>query len=307
MAKQISGVWAAALTPLDAQGNIDLKTFTRHVNWLLKNGCHGVVIFGTTGEAPSFTMRERIDALDHLIENGVSPSKLVVGTGYCAFEDTFRLTVHATDRQCAGVLVIPPFFFKGISNEGIIGYYAKLIEDVGENISLYLYHFPDMSGVGISHDVITTLVERYPEQVKGVKDSSGSLENMKAMASLFPQLSIMSGDDDLLLPLLEHGGKGSITATVNLIPSQLRQVYDNFTSGQEQDQNMLTLIENVWNKTLLQYPVTEAIKIYLSLHTNHKDWQHLRLPLVPLPANQVDDMLTSLEQYGLSLSKSQTY
>lgn len=307
MANKIKGVWAAALTPINNDGNIDIKVFTKHVKWLLNNGCHGVVIFGTTGEAPSFTIRERMDALDHLLEQGILPAQIVVGSGFCAYEDTFRLTVHATDRDCAGVLVIPPFFFKGISDEGIYRFYAKLIQDVGSNIGLYLYHFPDMSGIAISHDVIKRLNDEFPQQLLGVKDSTGDFANMQAMAEKFPKLSIMSGDDHLLLPLLRAGGSGSITATVNLIPHLLRQVYDGFENNQPQDEEVLTHIENVWEKTLLQYPVTEGLKAYLAKHTNHQAWQNLRLPLVELPAKDLDNLFGALNHFGLSLLDNQKY
>ena len=145
------------------------------------------VLFGSTGEAASFTVDERMRALDYVRQNGVPGEKIIVGTGCCATIDSARLSSHAIDHECAGIIVIPPFFYSPVEQQGLYESYSRLIESVAsDRMHLYLYHFPDLSGVPITNDLVRELTDNFPRQVAGLKDSSGDLENTLQLVKDFP-------------------------------------------------------------------------------------------------------------------------
>jgi 4-hydroxy-tetrahydrodipicolinate synthase len=144
-------VVAAVATPFLSDDRVDLGRLLAHCRWLLTEGCDGLLLFGSTGEATSLTAEEKHRIIDHLIANGIAAAKLLIGSGACALEDTLDLTRHANEAGCGGVLVVPPFFFKNIADEGLLRYYSELIERCADNrLALYLYHFPQTSHVSIS-------------------------------------------------------------------------------------------------------------------------------------------------------------
>lgn len=300
------GIWAAALTPLSEDGQIDYPGLIRHIAWLLANGCDGIALFGTTGEAPSFTLEEREAALEAVVAGGIAPERLLVGTGCCALPETVRLTRHAVGLGCAGVLVLPPFYFKGVADDGIYGSYAEVIERVGDTrLRLYLYHFPDMSGIAISHAVISRLLQDFPDQVTGIKDSSGDLDNMIRMARGFDGLDVFAGDDHLLWPVLEAGGVGSITSTANIAPHLLATVYREWRQGTDAARAAQAMLKAVWEDALLHMPVTETLKAYLAHETGNAAWRNLRLPLVSIGVAQLGDFIVKTEAAGFRLLQSQ--
>ncbi len=171
---RLSGVFAPVLTPMRGDLGPDTGRLVAHCRRLLDQGCHGLALLGTTSEANSLSLDERIELLEAVIAAGTDPAKLVVGTGVCAFPDTVRLTKHAVGLGCAGVLMLPPFYYKGVSDEGLFAAYSEIIERVGdERLRIYLYHIPKVSGVGIGLELIERLVKTYDSQVTGIKDSSG--------------------------------------------------------------------------------------------------------------------------------------
>ncbi|MEA2781070.1 MAG: 4-hydroxy-tetrahydrodipicolinate synthase, partial [Rhodospirillaceae bacterium] len=176
-----AGVFAAMLTPQEEDGTIHRQGFARLAHWLLDHGCQGVVPFGTTGEFASFTVDERTSALDQLIEDGVPADRILVGTGCAAIPDALSLSRHATERDCLGVLIVPPFYFKDVAEDGLFDCYARIIEGSGESIRIYLYHFPGMSAIPISLGLIERLLAAYPAQIAGLKDSSGDFEYTKSV------------------------------------------------------------------------------------------------------------------------------
>lgn len=302
-----AGVFAAMLTPQEADGAIHRRGFARLAHWLLDHGCHGVVPFGTTGEFSSFTAEERVAALDRLIEDGVPASRILVGTGAASVADAGRLSRHATERGCLGVLVVPPFYFKAVTEEGLFAAYARIIEQAGEAVRLYLYHFPVMSAVPISSSLIERLLVAFPRQVAGLKDSSGDFENCKAIIGHFPRLSVLTGDDDLLLPLLRVGGAGSITAGANLAARLLAEIYDGWRAGGSAIEAHHRLLQDLWSGLLLRYPVTEALKEILAAETGDAGWLAMRAPLSRLPPADRRELLRGFRTLPFQLAQSQRF
>jgi 4-hydroxy-tetrahydrodipicolinate synthase len=277
------GAFAAMLTPLVVGGAIDNSGLSRLALWLLANGCDGIVLFGTTGEFPSFTVEERNAALDRLVDSGVPPAKIIVGTGCPAVRETIGASRHAALRGCAGVLVVPPYYFKDVLEDGLFAALAQTVEGIGGDIPIFLYHFPAMSAVPIGLEVLDRLHRAYPGAIAGVKDSSGSLDNMRAMIQRFPKLSIFTGDDDLLLPLLRSGGAGSITAGANIAPHLLAYIYANWRRQEAAVERHHIMLKDLWTGMLLKHPVTEALKEILAAESGNDTWLHMRAPLCRLP------------------------
>jgi 4-hydroxy-tetrahydrodipicolinate synthase len=191
---QATGIWAPALTPLDQDLKPDGARFAAHATWLLETGCHGLAVFGTTGEATSFSVAERIALLEAALAAGLPPERLLVGAGCCALSDTLALTAHAAAVGCKNVLMLPPFYYKDMSDEGLAESFARVIDAVGDPaLGVYLYHFPKLSGVPITHGLLARLSGAYPGVIKGVKDSSGDPDSTAGFIRSFPDLAIFPG------------------------------------------------------------------------------------------------------------------
>ena len=220
------GVATAALTPMRSDLSVDHERLTVHCRWLLDQGNDGIVLLGTTGEANSLSVSERMELLDAVVEAGLPPHRLMVGTGCCALPDTVALTRHALERGAGGVLVLPPFYYKGVSDDGLFAGYAGLIDRIGdERLRVYLYHFPRMSNVPISHSLIERLLNRFPKQITGIKDSSRDWDNMHRLATNYPGYRVYAGSEQYLLDLVRIGGAGCISATTNVTAALAARVY----------------------------------------------------------------------------------
>ncbi len=227
MKHAIHGVHSAAATPVKPDGTPDLRLFAEHCRLLLEEGCHGIAMLGTTGEANSFGVRERMALLDAAVEGGTPAEVLLPGTSTPAVADTLELTRHAVKAGAKGVVLLPPYYYKGVSDEGLYRFYSRVIEGVGDDaMRMVFYHIPQVTQIPLGHDLIERLIEAFPGIVCGIKDSSGDLENMRAMCERFPGLGVLAGADPLLLSLLQMGGAGCITATSNLRADALRVVFD---------------------------------------------------------------------------------
>src|ERR671916_234420 len=213
------GVFAAVLTPMDGDLAPDHAAFAAHCHRLLAAGCHGLSVFGTTGEANSLSVEERLAALQALVESGVPPEKLLPGTGSCALTDTVRLSQTALEAGTAGALVLPPFYYKGVGDDGLFRFFAEVVERIGDDrLRLYLYHIPQMTGIDLGLPLITRLIDAYPGIVVGTKDSSGDRERIMTLCREFPGFSVLAGTETLLLETLRSGGEGCISPTVNVTP-----------------------------------------------------------------------------------------
>ncbi|HLP69407.1 MAG TPA: dihydrodipicolinate synthase family protein [Rhizobium sp.] len=281
---KITGVFSAAATPIDADGNPDLQRFSAHCRRLLEEGCHGVALLGTTGEANSFSTRERIAILEGAVGAGVPARKLLPGTGVAATPDTIELTRHALSLGVTKVVMLPPFYYKGVSDDGLFAAYSRILDGIADDrLQVILYHIPQVSGIALSLPLIERLIAAYPEQVVGIKDSAGDFNSMQGLVEAFPGFSVLAGADPLMLPLLKVGGAGCITATSNLVADSLRIVYDHV-----HDPERLAEVEaaqariNAFRSLSNSYVQIPTIKAMIGLKAGEEGWRRMRPPLMPL-------------------------
>jgi 4-hydroxy-tetrahydrodipicolinate synthase len=276
----MQGVLAPVLTPFDSQLDPDPGRFVRFCRKLLEDGCAALVPFGTTSEANSLSVEERERLLDALLEGGVPAEKLLPGTGCAALPDTVRLSRKAARAGCAGVLVLPPFYYKNPSEEGLYRSFAQAIDRTGEGrLRVYLYHIPQVSQVGIPLRVIERLLKAYPGVVTGIKDSSLEFENARAMLRAFPGFEVFVGTEKFLLAALREGGAGCITATANVNASAIARA---FRERSEERQREIDAVRVVFEKL----PMIAALKEVVARRTGDAGWRAVRPPLVELSPDE---------------------
>src|SRR5215204_6451261 len=291
----LKGVLAAVLTPMDEDLAPDHAAFSAHCHRLLAAGCHGLSVFGTTGEANSLSVDERLAALEALLEGGVPPEKLLPGTGSCALTDTVRLRRAALEAGAAGALVLPPFYYKGVGDDGLFRFFAEVVERVNDDsLRLYLYHIPQMTGVDLGLPLISRLVEAYPGVVVGTKDSSGDRERIMTLCREFPDFSVLAGTETLLLETLRSGGDGCISATVNVTSRLARRVHDAHAAGNHHEAEALQERLTQLRASIEAYPVIPALKQLMARLTGDKQWRNLRPPLSSLDEKRTQDLLSSV-------------
>ena len=277
---RILGVWCAMLTPVTPTGLLDGALFSEHAAMLLRRGVDGLAPFGTTGEGQSFSVAQRRAGLEALLAAGIAPSRIVPGTGCAAMHDTIGLTRHAIESGCRGVLVLPPFFFKNIGDEGVVTSYRRLIEGVGDNrLRIYLYHIPQVTGMPIGHPAIERLVAEFPDVIAGVKDSAGNLEHSLALVRRFPTLNILVGNELHLPDLLAAGGAGTICGIANLYPERLRRLHDARTDAERREQ--LAFLRELF-AALEPHSLMPAVKTIRALLGGELRWLNVMPPLVAL-------------------------
>ncbi|MFC0407587.1 dihydrodipicolinate synthase family protein [Roseomonas elaeocarpi] len=288
-----TGVYSAALTPIDADLMPDHAAFAAHAKWLLSEGCDGIALLGTTGEANSFSVAERQGLLEATVAAGVAPERLLPGTGVAALTETVALTKHALSVGVNTVVMLPPFYYKAPSDDGVFASYAEVIERVGDaKLRVVLYHIPQMSAVPLSHAVIERLIERFPETVVGIKDSAGDINNMLAMVERFPGFSVLAGADPVLLPLTRAGGAGCITATSNLVARDLAFIYrhaNDAAMAAEVDAAQARVVAK--RNQASKFPQMASLKAMTAQRTGQQGWMRLRPPLVSLTADEVSAMM----------------
>lgn len=296
----IFGVHCAAATPVTAEGVPDLKLFATHCRALLDEGCHGIAMLGTTGEANSFGLHQRKALLEAAIAGGVPAETLLPGTSAPSVADTIELTSHAVNAGAKGCVLLPPYYYKNVSDEGLFRFYARVIEGVGDTrLRVVLYHIPQVSQTPISHDLIDRLMTAFPGIVTGIKDSSGDLKNMQAMCERFPRLGVLAGADPLMQPLLRMGGAGCITATSNLRADALRIVWDAWNdpaSAAEVDAAQARI--NDWRDLTNRYVQLPTVKTMLARSRNDLAWLNVLPPLVPLPQDEREDVWAEMARLG---------
>ncbi|MGH6919053.1 MAG: dihydrodipicolinate synthase family protein [Geminicoccaceae bacterium] len=298
---KLSGIWSPVLTPVDADLNPDPGRFVAHARWLLDNGCHGLVVFGTTGEANSFSVDERIELLDAAISAGLPCERLLVGTGCCALTDTVRLTRHALSLGIGGVLALPPFYYKDNTDQALFTSFDEVIQRVGgTGFKLYLYHFPRLSGVPITPGLLERLLAAYPDTVAGVKDSSGDWGNTRMLLERFPDIAIMPGAESYLLSALEAGASGCISASCNVNAEAIRKLYDDFKAGTPGLPEQQEALGDV-RKILQLRPMIPVMKHLLADALREPDWRYVRPPLLPLPAVEAAALQSELRALGWSV------
>jgi len=295
------GVLVPVLTPFTPSGDPDLGRFVGFCRWLLDQGAGGLSVFGTTSEANSMSGPERMALLDGLIEAGIPAEKLMPGTGACSITEAASLARHAVDHSCGGVLLLPPFYYKGVPDEGVYAFVSRVIEQVASPaLRIYLYHIPPVAQVGYSLDLVGHLIKAYPETVVGLKDSSGDWNNTAALLERFPGFAVFPGSEVFLLDGLRKGAVGCITASGNINVPGIKKVYDGWRGPQADAlQADITALRNA----LQAYPMVPALKRVVAHYHNDPNWAAVRPPLVPLSQAQSAALIADLGKLGFTLGE----
>ncbi len=297
---RFTGVLPAVLTPLKPDLTPDDALLAQHGKWLLANGATGLAILGTTGEANSFSLKERIRIIESAVEAGIPAAALMPGTGSCALTDAVELTRVAVNAGAGGVLMLPPFYYKNPSDAGLHAFFSEVIQRVGDTrLQIYLYHFPQMSATPISFNLIEMLLKDYPDTIAGMKDSSGVLDNMTGAAKAFPGFHVLSGADDLMLPLLEAGGAGAITACANVCSAALGGLYAAYRAGG--DTAALHAQVTAVRQALAKFPLSAGLKQLIARHTGDDRWLRVRPPLALLSEADVHGLYAAFDAIGYEL------
>jgi 4-hydroxy-tetrahydrodipicolinate synthase len=299
--KRLKGVIAPAVTPFRADLAPDDERFQRHCNWLLANGCSGLAVFGTNSEANSLSADERMMLLEGLVQYGIAPSRLMPGTGCCALSDTVRLTVHAVATGCAGVLMLPPFYYKDVTEEGLYRSFAEVIERVGDaRLRAYLYHIPPVSHVGVPLSLIERLLKRYPRTVAGIKDSSGDWNNTQALLSAFGDsgFDVFAGSEAFLLRNMRSGGAGCITATGNVNAAAIDRLYRGWQGANAQS---LQADVSATRAVFARYSMIAALKAAIAHFSEDTGWSVVRPPLQELTPSETQSLVQELQARGFSM------
>ncbi|HTP62310.1 MAG TPA: dihydrodipicolinate synthase family protein, partial [Burkholderiales bacterium] len=298
--KRIEGVLAPVITPFRRDLSPDPDRFVKHCKWLMRSGCAGLAVFGTNSEANSMAVDEKLELLEALVKGGVPAASLMPGTGHCALTDSVKMTREAVRMGCGGVLMLPPFYYKGVSDEGLFRSFSEVIERTGdERLRLYLYHIPPVSNVAITLELIERLLKRYPGVVAGAKDSSGDWDNTKAMLDRFKDagFDVFPGSEVFLLDGLRAGGKGCITATGNINPGPIGEVYKNWQTGKA---DALQAGITATRKIVQKVPMIPALKAITAHFGNDPAWRTVRPPLTELTPEQDKQVVTELKAAGFS-------
>jgi 4-hydroxy-tetrahydrodipicolinate synthase len=294
--QRFRGVLVPALTPFAVDGSVDRAMFVSFCSWLLDEGANGLAIFGTTSEANSLSLTERMSLLEHLVGKGIPARSLMPGTGACSVPEAVELTKGALAAGAGGVLVLPPFYYKNVPEDGVFAYFAELIERVGSDaLRLYLYHIPQMSGVAITPAVISRLISAYGPIIAGLKDSSGSWENTERLLGEFPGLAIFPGSERFLMAGLENGGAGCISATANFQVDRIRRLID-MPDGE--DRHRLNEEVGRVRAVFEKYPLIPALKAVAAHRFERASWRIVRPPLRELPDFQRRELIDALVMAG---------
>jgi len=300
-AKRITGVLAPVVTPFKADLSPDAERLVKQCRWLLSNNV-GLAVFGTNSEANSLSVDEKIELLDQLMSAGVDSTRMMPGTGCCALTDSARLTAHATKLGCAGVLMLPPFYYKGVSDEGLFRNFAEVIERVGdERLRIYLYNIPPVSQVAITIPLIERLLKAYPAIVAGAKDSSGDWANTQAYIDNFSEqgFDVFPGAETFLLHGMRHGGAGCISATANVNPRSIARL---FATWQAEDADAQQLRLDEIRGIFARYPMIPALKAAIAHHGGDASWMTMRPPLVELMSEQKSSLVSELGRVGFTMA-----
>jgi len=297
---RIRGVLSPVVTPFKPDLSPDPERFVRHCRWLLSQNV-GLAAFGTNSEANSLSAEERMELLERLVEAGLDPGRMMPGTGCCALPDSVRLSAHAVKLGCAGVLMLPPFYYKGVSDEGLFRAFAEVIERVGDRrLRVYLYHIPPVAQVPITLPLIERLLKAYPDSVAGMKDSSGDWANTKAVLDAFAPagFDVFPGSETFLLAGMRGGGVGCISATANVNPGPIARLAATW-EGADADAQQKRLDEI---RTIMQgYVMISALKAAIAHWGGDAGWAAVRPPLVELDAAPAAALVAQLRAKGFDM------
>ena len=295
----IKGLISPILSPFNDDLSFNQDLYNALARDLLDTGCSGLAPFGTTGEALSVSSAERMAALEGLLESGIDPSVVIPGTGLCNLAETIALSRHAVERGCAGVMTLPPFYFKGMGDDGYFDYFERLIDGVGHpDLKIYLYHIPQVSGVGLSIDLVTRLRAAYPDVIVGIKDSSGDWDNTRRLLAI-DGLIVYPGAELPVIDAIRLGAPGCISATANLNSRDIAHVIDLCHAGRWDEAEAAHKPVREVRMLFQDYAPIPAQKALLARRTGDARWNNLRPPFRPMADDRRDALATSLEPYGM--------
>ena len=321
--QRIRGVLTPVVTPFSADLSPDREQFVRHCRWLLSQNS-GLAPFGTTSEANSLSINERISLLEALLEAGIDPSRMMPGTGSCSFVETVELTAHAVRHGCAGVLMLPPFYYKDVSEEGLYRYFSEVVQRVSDaRLRIYLYHIPPVAIVGITPNLVERLVKAYPNAIAGMKDSSGDWNNTKTFLNAFAGtgFDVFVGSESFLLANMLNGGAGTISATANANAGAIHALYKECCRHQTSDppmdgfavanvehqlreleaqQAQLNVVREIFGSR--KFPsMIAAVKQAIAICASDAEWARVRPPLVRLGSDQAKLLTEQLKAIGFAM------
>jgi len=294
----LAGVFAPVLTPFDATLAPDPQSFIRFCRWLLDQDV-GLAVFGTNSEANSLSVDERLALLGALIDAGLPADRMMPGTGSPALLDAVKLSAAAAKAGTAAVLMLPPFYYRPASDDGLFAFYAETIERVGDRrLKICLYHIPQLSGVAITLKLIEMLVKRYPATVVGIKDSGGDFANTKAMLDTFDGFRVFCGSERFLADTMRHGGAGCISACANINPAAIAEACRRHDEPcAEVRQQALNAIRDIFEN----YPMIAALKHAVAHFGQSESFRITRPPLLGLRADQTNGLIARLEAVGFAM------
>ena len=297
------GVNAAVLTPMREDLAVDLDAMAAQCRWLLANGCNGLGILGTTGEANSLGVSERLAVMEGMVERGIPAARLMPGVGTPAITDTVALARRAAELGCPGVLALPPFFYKNPSEEGLVAYFSAVADRLGGDTKIFLYHFPAQSAVPFTLSLVEKLLRALPGAIKGIKDSSGDLANTRAYAEHFARdgFEVYCGDDGALWDMLQVGGAGCITAAANVGCSSSAQVFAN--AGNATGKAAQVTLSAI-RRAVVSAPLIPGLKALTARRTGAPVWNTMRPPHMPLDAAAQARLFAAFDACGATLTQA---
>ena len=299
-AARIKGVLSPVVTPFKRDLSPDVGRFIAHCKWLLSQDC-GLAVFGTNSEANSMSAEERMGLLEAAVSAGVPTDRMMPGTGACSITEAAKVSAHATKLGVGGVLMLPPFYYKGVPEEGLFRFFSEVVQRVGdERLRVYLYHIPPVSAVAITHKLVERLLKAYPKQIAGMKDSSDDWPHTKSMIDAFAKegFDVFSGNEKPLIDNIKSGGAGCISATANINPGKIAETY---AKWQTPEGATLQAWINEVRGVMQGYVMIPALKYVIAHYGSDTAWTPVRPPLVETAEAQGKDMIAKLDKLGFTM------
>jgi len=296
----LPAVLSPVLTPFKEDGSPDAKKLLKQCQWLEANGV-GQAIFGTNSEANSMSASQKMGALTVLVEGGLNPAHMMPGTGATSIDATVNMTRHALQHKCAGVLMLPPFYYKDVTDDGLFAYFSEVIQKLGDaGLQIYIYNIPPVTKINLSLSLLERLVKEYPKTVVGMKDSSGDWAYTESVIKLLAPsgFRVYAGSEVFLLRALRAGGVGCISATANVNPRAIAELAAHWKeSDADQRQADLDQVRSIF----AQYQMIAGMKTAVAHYSKDSEWLRVRPPLMQLSADQQAKLLSELEEIHFSM------
>jgi 4-hydroxy-tetrahydrodipicolinate synthase len=296
----LPAVLSPVLTPFKDDGSPDAQKLLKQCQWLESNGV-GQAIFGTNSEANSMSAPQKMGVLTALIEGGLNPAHMMPGTGATSIDATVTMTRHAVQHKCAGVLMLPPFYYKDVTDDGLFAFYSEVIQKVGDaGLQIYIYNIPPVTKINLSLSLLERLAKAYPKTIVGMKDSSGDWAYTESVIKLLAPsgFRVYAGSEVFLMRTLHAGGVGCISATANVNPGAIAHLAAHWKeSDADQRQTALDQVRSIF----AQYQMIAGMKTAVAHYSKDPEWLRVRPPLMQLSADQQAKLLSELQKINFSM------